>query len=53
MPSEYQHNILVFDIETMPQETLTFPLWRELAWGTQARRNCATGYKRASCHGWK
>ena len=32
MSSEHQHNILVFDIETIPQETLTFPLWRELAW---------------------
>ncbi len=30
MPSEYQHNIFVFDIETIPQETLTIPLWREL-----------------------
>ena len=30
MSSEHQHNILVFDIETIPQETLTFPLWREL-----------------------
>jgi hypothetical protein len=33
MPSEYQHNTLALDIETMPQETLAFPLRRELAWG--------------------
>ena len=30
MSAEYQHNIFVFDIETIPEEKLTIPLWREL-----------------------
>ena len=30
MPAAYQYNIFVFDIETIPQEELTVPLWQEL-----------------------